>query len=337
VDWIARGRQAYAAVRRGLEEESVPATGRRATDPARRFAPVSEFLRRGTPQYLLRKHAGAAGARDYKLYVPSAYRGRPLPLLVMLHGCNQDPDDFARGTGMNQAAEELGFLVAYPAQSRQASRMGCWQWYQAEHQGRGNGEPAIIAGITREVMKHYAIDSKRVYVAGLSAGASMAVILGMTYPDLYAAVGAHSGLAYQGADNVYAAIFAMRRGVPTRRRTDREIRRAGPPTIVFHGDRDRTVHPDNGMQVMSHSAPNSAGGVPAEEVSMLVKRGRSDGGLEYTRTAWLDGSQRPVAEHWLVRGLGHAWSGGNPEGSYTDAKGPNATREMLRFFLSRTG
>jgi poly(hydroxyalkanoate) depolymerase family esterase len=277
------------------------------------------------------------GSREYRLFVPSRYAGRPLPLIVMLHGCKQNPEDFAAGTGMNEAAEEAGLLVAYPAQARSANRMGCWNWFQEKHQQRGQGEPAIIAGITREIMQRYAVDARRVYVAGLSAGASMAVIMGNTYPDLYAAVGVHSGLAYRGADSAYSAIFAMQRGA--------RIRPGSPgpkmqhaslalPTIVFHGDSDRTVHPDNGKLVMAYSAPNSLQGVPPGEVEMVVRRGQVNGGHAYTQTAYLNEFRMSVAEHWVVHGSGHAWSGGRLAGSYTDYKGPDATREMLRFLLS---
>jgi poly(hydroxyalkanoate) depolymerase family esterase len=277
------------------------------------------------------------GSREYRLFVPSRYAGRRLPLIVMLHGCKQNPEDFAAGTGMNEAAEEAGLLVAYPAQARSANRMGCWNWFQEKHQQRGQGEPAIIAGITREIMQRYAVDARRVYVAGLSAGASMAVIMGNTYPDLYAAVGVHSGLAYRGADSAYSAIFAMQRGA--------RIRPGSPgpkmqhaslalPTIVFHGDSDRTVHPDNGKLVMAYSAPNSLQGVPPGEVEMVVRRGQVNGGHAYTQTAYLNEFRMSVAEHWVVHGSGHAWSGGRLAGSYTDYKGPDATREMLRFLLS---
>jgi poly(hydroxyalkanoate) depolymerase family esterase len=278
-----------------------------------------------------------AGSREYRLVVPACYAGRPVPLIIMLHGCKQNPEDFAAGTGMNEAAEETGLLVAYPAQARSANRMGCWNWFQEKHQHRGQGEPAIIAGITREVMQRYAVDARRVYVAGLSAGASMAVIMGNTYPELYAAVGVHSGLVYRGADSAYSAIFAMQRGARIRPRplAQRPQQAASAlPTIVFHGDSDRTVHPDNGKLVMAYSAPNSVQGVPPGEVEMVVRRGQVDGGHAYTQTAYLNEFRQPVAEHWVVHGSGHAWSGGRRAGSYTDHKGPDATREMLRFLLA---
>ena len=260
-----------------------------------------------------------------------------MPLLVMLHGCKQNPEDFAAGTGMNDAAEDAGLLVAYPEQTRAANRMACWNWFQEEHQQRGQGEPAIIAGITREIIKHYAVDACRVYVAGLSAGGSMAVVMGNTYPDLYAAIGVHSGLVYRGAHNAYSAIFAMRGGA--RPRSPQAPGMPGLPVvlpaIVFHGDEDRTVHPDNGRQVIAHSAPNSAAGVPPEEMEIVVRRGQAGQGRRYTHTAYLDRARNAVGEHWVIHGAGHAWSGGRSTGSYTDPHGPDASREMLRFLLTQ--
>lgn len=280
-----------------------------------------------------------AGSRDYRLFVPSCYAGRPLPLIIMLHGCKQTPEDFAAGTAMNEAAEAAGLLVAYPAQTKAANRMQCWNWFQDKHQQRGKGEPAIIAGITREIMQRYAIDARRVYVAGLSAGGSMAVVMGNTYPDLYAAVGVHSGLMYRGADNAYSAIFAMQRGARIKPTPATQVSAPATPTlpcIVFHGENDRTVHPDNGQLIIAHSAPNSLEGHPPAQVEIMVRRGQVDGGHAYTQTAYLDQARVPVAEHWLVHGSGHAWSGGQVRGSYTDGKGPDATAEMLRFLLSHS-
>ena len=191
--------------------------------------------------------------RDYKLYIPPGTGREPLPLVVMLHGCTQDPDDFAAGTAMNEVAQARGFYVLYPAQSRQANPHGCWNWFQHDHQQRDRGEPALLAGMTRQTMEQHAIDPRRVYVAGLSAGGAMAAILGAAYPDLYAAVGVHSGLAAGAATGLAAALAAMRGGAAGS---------GGPhrvPTIVFHGDADSTVHPANGDEVMAACAgPESA-------------------------------------------------------------------------------
>jgi poly(hydroxyalkanoate) depolymerase family esterase len=268
-----------------------------------------------------------AGSRDYKLYVPSGYDDQPLPLIVMLHGCKQNPDDFAAGTAMNALAEQQPCLVLYPAQTKKANGSNCWNWFNGMHQSRERGEPSIIAGITREVMRTHRVDPARVYVAGLSAGGAMAAILGDAYPELYAAVGVHSGLPVGAARDLPSALSAMKRGAQAVR-AGRHAPGAAPPVIVFHGDRDTTVHPRNGSQVLEQAL--GPGASHAEE----TERGKSAGGRSYTRITQRDASGRTVAEHWVVHGSGHAWSGGSGSGSYTDPKGPDASREMLRFFLT---
>ena len=274
-------------------------------------------------QFISGSHTeGSAGSRDYKLYIPPASFTEPLPLVVMLHGCTQNPDDFAAGTGMNEAALKRGFYVLYPAQTQHANSSRCWNWFKHNHQKRGRGEPALLAGMTRDVMKRYNIDPQRVYVAGLSAGGAMAAILGDAYPDLFAAVGVHSGLATGSATNVQTALSVMQTGAPPGNRTT-----ASPPTIVFHGDKDATVNPVNGEQVVAASA-----GAHTPE----TQRAKSANGRDYTQRRYKDASGRVVAEHWAVHGAGHAWSGGSARGSYTDSTGPDASEEMLRFFLANT-
>ena len=260
-------------------------------------------------RFVRRFHASRAGGRFYKLYLPSCYRGQALPLVVMLHGCKQTPDDFAAGTRMNELAERYGFIVIYPAQSWRANVERCWNWFRSSDQERDGGEPAVIAGITRKVMARYRVDERRVYIAGLSAGGSMAAIMATTYPELYTAVGIHSGLPYAAAHGAATAAAAMR------------FKRLGAPaplppipTIVFHGDNDTTVHPSNGDYAMRASISEEA----------------EAGGRRYTRTTH---HGETVFEHWLVHGAGHAWSGGNGEASYADSKGPDASLEMLRFFF----
>ena len=281
-----------------------------------------------------------AGTRAYKLYVPSGYRGRPLPLVVMLHGCTQNPSDFAAGTGMNELAEEQLCFVAYPAQSSGANASKCWNWFNPVDQQRDQGEPSIIAGITRQVIETYRIDERRIYVAGLSAGGAMASTMALTHPDLYAAVGVHSGLPHAAAQDMPSAFAAMQ-GAPASP-LGRPIM-AGPaapptslavPTIVFHGDRDKTVHPRNGDRVIAQCSPSDAGGEKqgATKPRASMQRGQVPNGYAYTRTTYHDGSGQPIVEKWLIHGAGHAWSGGSPKGSYTDPKGPDAAREMLRFF-----
>jgi poly(hydroxyalkanoate) depolymerase family esterase len=269
-------------------------------------------------------YSNKAGSRTYKLFVPGSYhQGQPLPLVVMLHGCTQSPDDFAAGTRMNFIAEEQKCLVVYPAQPSSANPSKCWNWFRAEDQRRDEGEPSLIAGITRSVMQEYSVDPQRVFVAGLSAGGATAAIMGATYSDLYAAIGIHSGLAYGVATDMPSAFTAMGQGG----RGGHQTAAGGPmiPTIIFHGDRDTTVHPDNGAQVAEQA-------IGATKTRKKVHRGKIPGGHGYTRTTHTDG-EREILEHWNVHGAGHAWSGGSPAGSYTDGEGPDATREMLRFFL----
>ena len=274
-------------------------------------------------QFISGSHTeGAAGSREYKLYIPPASFEEPLPLVVMLHGCTQNPDDFAAGTGMNEAALKRGFYVLYPAQTQHANASRCWNWFKHNHQKRGRGEPALLAGMTRDVMSRYNIDPQRVYVAGLSAGGAMAAILGDAYPDLFAAVGVHSGLATGSATNVQTALSVMQTGAAPSMRTT-----ASPPTIVFHGDSDATVNPVNGEQVLAASA-----GASKPE----TKRATSANGRDYTQRVYKESGGRVVAEHWAVHGAGHAWSGGSARGSYTDGTGPDASEEMLRFFLANT-
>ncbi|MDF2463310.1 MAG: Esterase, depolymerase [Ramlibacter sp.] len=275
----------------------------------------------GGGEFIAGRFATATDGRDYKLYIPPQAGQRPLPLVVMLHGCTQNPDDFAAGTGMNEAARAQGFFVLYPAQSQKANAHRCWNWFKHNHQERGRGEPALLAGMTRDVMARHAIDPARVFVAGLSAGGAMAAIMGEAYPELFAAVGVHSGLAAGSANDLPSALGAMKRSAAKASGTA-----SGVPTIVFHGDADGTVHPANGAHVIAASVHSAA--------DVQTEQGLATGGHRYTRHVHrgTDGGQ-VVAEHWVVHGAAHAWSGGSAKGSYTDPRGPDATAEMLRFFM----
>ena len=290
--------------------------GRRARDGRKSLPDGARFE--------VRTFTNPAGSRMYKLYIPSRYAGKPLPLVVMLHGCKQSPDDFAAGTQMNEVAEERGLLVAYPGQPSSANPSKCWNWFSAGDQLRDRGEPSLIAGITRQIMRDFAVNPIHVYVAGLSAGGAAAAIMGSAYPDLYAAICVHSGLACGAATDMPSAFTAMRQGGPR----VLEGAKRPLPTIVFHGDRDNTVSPANGDQVIAQSRA-------AAELHPMVSHGRSAGGISYTRTVQVDASGRPMLEHWLLHGAGHAWSGGSAAGSYTNPCGPDASREMLRFFSKR--
>ena len=275
-------------------------------------------------------YSNPAGTRAYKLYIPSGYHGQALPLVVMLHGGTQSPDDFAAGTRMNLIAEERTCLVVYPAQPSEANAAKCWNWFRPSDQRRGQGEPSLIAGITRQVMRDYSVDPQRVYIGGLSAGAAAAAVMGATYPDVYAAIGVHSGLACGAASDLPSAFTAMRQGdLPISYGSGDVLTVLGHeaivPTIVFHGDRDNTVHPRNGDHVIAQKRTT--------KLQRNVHRGRVPGGHAYTRTIHTDARGRAILEHWEIHGAGHAWSGGSPAGSYTDPRGPDAAREMLRFFL----
>ncbi len=279
--------------------------------------------------------SNAAGKRAYKLYIPSRYQGQALPLVVMLHGCTQSPDDFAAGTRMNLLADEQTCFVVYPAQPSDANPAKCWNWFRPGDQRRGQGEPSLIADITRKIMREYSVDPTRVYIAGLSAGGAAAAIMGATYPDLYAAVGVHSGLACGAANDLPSAFVAMQQGdlagglgssdIAAELRNEPAV-----PIIVFHGDRDTIVHPRNGDHVIARSTRTM-------NARKTVHQGQVPGGHFYTRTVHDDPSGRATFEHWEIHGAAHAWSGGSPAGSYTDPRGPDATREMLRFFLEHRG
>jgi poly(hydroxyalkanoate) depolymerase family esterase len=277
-------------------------------------------------------YSNTAGIRTYKLYIPRSYTGQAVPLVIMLHGCTQNSVDFAAGTRMNMFAEGKTFLVAYPEQVSSANNAKCWNWFQPANQQRGMGEPSVIAGITRQIMNSYHVDFNRVYVAGMSAGGAMAVIMAATYPDLYAAVGVHSGLAYRAAHDVRSGFAAMRRGAGQSARQLTTV----IPLIAFHGDCDTTVSPvnadhlsDQWLQAISHEQGRSAH-------STKVEQGQVAGGRAYTRSIYHDASGHAIVEKWLVHQAGHVWSGGSSDGSFTDPRGPDASNELLRFFAEHS-
>ena len=275
-----------------------------------------------------REFSCAAGARGYRLYVPASASARPRGLIVMLHGCTQNPDDFARGTGMNEEAERRGFAVAYPAQTRSDNANGCWNWFEPKHQRRGGGEPAIIAGLTEAIVAEFGIDPQQVFIAGLSAGGAMAAVMGETYPELYAAIGVHSGLATNAANDKVSA-FAAKRGAGKAGRCAVPARYPGR-TIVFQGGADSTVHPSNADQIVEAATPDAA----SVSTRRIIAGGAQRRDVAVTVVA--DQAGETIAELWLVDGAGHAWSGGRAGGSFVDPTGPDASSEMMRFFCQGT-
>lgn len=260
-----------------------------------------------------------AGTRTFRTYVPSTAGEGITGLVVMLHGCTQTPEDFAAGTGMNALAETHRLVIVYPRQSRGDNAQSCWNWFSRGDQRRDTGEPAILAGMTRQVAADHAVPEGRIFVAGLSAGGAMAVILGETYPDLFAAVGVHSGLPYASAKDIPSAFAAMAGNAPVGHAQN------GTPTFVIHGAADSTVHPSNGAAI-AH---------PRRGASELETRETVNGRGVIIRTS--QSADGPTLEYWSVDGLGHAWSGGSTNGSYTDRLGPDASKEMIRFFVEVAG
>ncbi|MDX6308671.1 MAG: hypothetical protein QOI06_1717 [Nocardioidaceae bacterium] len=324
--WFVREEATNGSAAGGRVLENLP-----RPDNLRAFEPHEGPSSLVSGSFLDASHTGADGERRYKLYLPSSYTGVPMPLVVMLHGGTQDAQDFAAGTRMNTQAERESFLVAYPEQSPAASQMKYWNWFQPTHQRRGAGEPALIAGITRDILREYAVDADQVYVAGFSAGGAMAAVMAATYGDLYAAVGVHSGLPYAAAHDVPSAFSVMKQG-PTR---DAQLPGDAPPLIVFHGDRDQIVNQVNAGRLVRQWRSAAAGGVESEPST--VHHSQVQGGRSYTRLVYPKGADTSATEQWVIHGGGHAWSGGGPDGSYTDPLGPDASAEMTRFFRqSRT-
>ena len=340
--------EATAAIQRALRRAPPPAPVERKPDECPPIegeyrvmdvdAPVIAALKADAERqarFIEGSFTNHAGTRRYKLYIPSTYRDKAVPMVVMLHGCKQNPDDFAAGTRMNEAAESAGCLVLYPAQANRANPSRCWNWFKRSDQQRQDGEPALIAGMTQFVMNTYCVDKRRVNVAGLSAGGAMAAVMAQTHPELYAAVCVHSGIAYAIAQDLPSALRAMRGPVSPGTATASAF--APPiPTIVFHGDGDKVVHPSNADHVVAQSTGNrrhdGGNAESSNDVTVTVTRGRVPGGHAYTCERHRDTSGRVVLENWIIHEGGHAWSGGSANGSFTDPRGPDATREMMRFF-----
>ncbi len=355
-------RQSLAAG--GIPERPPRFQSESVVDVAARIVPTAEDARAApgrdpwvaevppTGRFESREFSNHAGTRAYKVYVPAAPAAAkanadaPRAMMVMLHGCTQSADDFAAGTQMNRLADAHGFVVVYPEQAADANVSRCWNWFKPQDQRRDAGEPSLIAGIVREVAQAHRTDPGRIFVAGLSAGAAMAMVLGETYPELFTGVGAHSGLPYGSAHDTPSALVAMKGGhsgrarldsMPTAASTPRRKAGQAVPVIVFHGDRDHTVQQNNGAEIVrqaqeAHAAQAAnAGSAP---LCVSTQQGVAPGGRRFSRTVHANAAGQPCIESWTLHGAGHAWSGGHVSGSFTDATGPDASAEMVRFFLA---
>lgn len=340
----------------GLAESAPSVDGDNVIDVAARIVPTGEVSPSAwehkpsineVPQrpgsFETHQFSNDAGSRAYKVYVPAGTSDAPRPMMVMLHGCTQSADDFAAGTQMNRLADEHGFVVVYPEQASHANASKCWNWFKPQDQARGAGEPSLIAGIVREVAQRHDADPRRIYVAGLSAGAAMAVVLGETYPEVFAGVGAHSGLPYGSAHDIPSAMAAMKGGrsgmpglknIPGTAGTPNRKAVQAVPLIVFHGDRDHTVQQTNGVHIVQQARDAHGAQAGAADLHVSSLSGVSSGGRRFSRTVYTDTEGQARIESWTLHGAGHAWSGGHASGSYTDGIGPDASAEMVRFFMA---
>lgn len=326
-----------------------PSSANPAPPPAKVATPVSHPapkptkaapLARGEPaptraaaqsHFVTHAFSNAKGSRDYLLFVPSGYVGQSMPLIVMLHGCQQDPRDFAAGTRMNLLAERHGFLVAYPCQTYKSNGANCWNWYEPAEQTRDGQEPSLIVGIVDAIGQRFAVDRTRVFVAGLSAGASMAVILGQTYPDVFAAVAAHSGMPRGVAQDVHSAFAAMQGKYAADAREPLTPAPLPVRTLVIHGDADQTVSLVNGQAITKQAlAAYKRAKVPmARDPGDGRRTPRTPGGsVDFVAL-----SGDVMVREYIVPGGAHAWFGGSEEGSFTQPGGPSASVELVRFFL----
>ncbi len=292
------------------------------------------------------------GVRPYRLYLPPAVLGEEdleakgegaaaPPLLVVLHGCTQDAEDVARGTRMDDHGRRRGMAVLYPEQPPEAHATRCWNWYEPDHQSAGGGEPAILAGMIREMTETWGLDSERVYVAGISAGGAMAVTLAATHPGLVSGVASHSGVAYRAAVGLEEAtrVLSPAEAEPSRDLVEAVSGAMGErgrriPLLVIHGDDDAVVAPRNARWLADQwagLAEEFAEGVvewdmdpsrPQADQASRIEVVRDDGGV------WM--------EMWRIRDLGHAWSGGSDEGTFTQPGGLDASALIVDFMLGRT-
>jgi poly(hydroxyalkanoate) depolymerase family esterase len=293
------------------------------------------------------EYANATGSRAYQLYLPAGYDAKQKHMLVvLLHGCTQDAADIARGTRITEHADREGFIALLPEQPASANAKKCWNWYDPAHQARDAGEPSLIAGMTAKVTADYAVDPDRVHLAGISAGAGMAALVAVAYPETYASVAMHSGIAWRAATSVMAALGVMGGG-PSLAVADslgREAaaamgaRKRAIPALVIQGGSDKVVHPANAAALARQWTRMNANARPTDEPQIALRddaesndRSGETNGYHWTRATF--GAGQETVDELIVAELGHAWSGGSSTGTFTDEHGPDATAEIVRFFI----
>lgn len=299
------------------------------------------------------EYTNAAGTRKYQLYLPAGYdASRTHMLVVLLHGCTQDAADIARGTRIAEHADRDGFIALLPEQPESANAKKCWNWYDPAHQARGAGEPSIIDGMTAKVIAGYPVDPERVHLAGISAGAGMAALVAVAYPETYASVAFHSGIAWRGATNVMAALGVMAKGpsateadtLGARAAAAMGARKRAIPALVIHGGSDKVVNPANAAALARQWTRMNASVRPLDDAPIALQdaagnneRSGEANGYHWTRASF--GAGEAVVDELIIAELGHAWSGGSSTGTFTDEHGPDATGEIVRFFTEhpRTG
>ena len=289
------------------------------------------------------KSLGAAAFRQrcaYFLYVPTTItRRNRVPLLVMLHGCNQDALSFANGTRMNSLADEQRFIVLYPQQSARANPLRCWNWFHRPT-ADGAGEAAAIAALVRYVARRYPVDRARVYLAGMSAGGAMTAILALRHGAIFAACGIVSGMMYRAADSALGAVQAMRTGsrlspestaAEAASKASRGLRSV--PALVMHGGSDTVVHPRNAELIVAQFRKFAElMGVPTRPLRGPVEQFFTGNGRSYRQSDY-GRNEQVMLRSILIEGLGHAWSGGDGREMFNDPMPPDASR-LLWDFLS---
>ena len=289
------------------------------------------------------------GSLEYKLWIPSAYKKeKAVPLVLMLHGCTQNAEALASLSAMNELAEKNNFLVVYPEQSAAANPLKCWNWFDPKHQSRDAGEPALIAAVIQDVRASSNIDNQRVFVAGISAGGAMAIVMAATYPEIFAGVGVIAGAEFKAATSVQGGLAAMKSGGPdpnqqgllafeSMSKSTAALKKR-IPLIAFQGAKDPYVNPVNADQLIAQWAQtNDYLDDKKDNDSVNVKsanesKGVVPNGYSYTKYTYNDSVGRPLMEKWIVDDLGHAWPGSKIANQFADAKGPDATAEIWRFF-----